>query len=163
MANAQEPLGRISLTADAVVQFSNIPQTFRDLKIVWSVGGTTSTGGGIKFNDDTNYGSNYSRIVIGGNGSSGFGFLNSGGGNPAANHDVSALRTNGMVTVDIIDYAVTTKHKSMVCRQSSSGNDVVAQIGKWHSNAAINTITLTNDSGGALTAGTIISLYGIVG
>jgi hypothetical protein len=161
MAAALVPLQNITLGSSQTVTFASIPNTFRDLRIVLTVGGTTSTGSGIKFNTDTDYSNNYSRVVMTGNGSSASSFANSGSGNPAANHDAGALRTNGQLIIDIMDYSATDKHKTFLARQDAAGNEATALAGRWASTAAVTTILLTTDSGGALTAGTTIALYGV--
>lgn len=162
MANAMVALATTTLGSSATVTFGSIPATYRDLRIVLTVGGTTSTGSGIKFNTDTDYANNYSRVVMTGNGSSASSFANSGGGNPAANHDAGALRTNGQLIIDILDYSATDKHKTYLARQDAAGNETTAVAGRWASTAAVTTILLTTDSGTALSAGTTVSLFGIV-
>ena len=162
MPNAMAALANITLGSSATVTFSSIPATYRDLRIVWTVGGSTSTGSGIKFNTDTDYSNNYSRVVMTGNGSTTGSFLNSGSANPAANHDAGALRAGGQLIIDIMDYSATDKHKTFLVRQDAAGAEATSVAGRWASTAAVNTILLTNDSGGALTAGTTVALYGVV-
>ena len=162
MANALVPLANITLGSSATVTFASIPATYRDLRIVLKVGGTTSTGSGITFNGDTNYSGNYSRVVMTGNGSSASSFANTGSGNPAANHDAGALRTNGQMIIDILDYSATNKHKTFLARQDAAGNEATALVGRWASTSAVTSILLTTDGGTALTSGSSISLYGVV-
>lgn len=162
MANAMVALANTTVGTSATVTFGSIPATYRDLRIIIRVGGTTSTGSGITFNSDTNYSANYSRVVMTGNGTSASSFTNSGAGNPAANHDAGALRTDGQLIIDILDYSATDKHKTFLSRQDAAGNETTALAGRWASTSAITSIMLANDSGGGLSSGTTISLYGIV-
>lgn len=154
-------LANTTVGTSGTVTFSSIPNTYRDLRIIIRVGGTTSTGSGITFNSDTNYSANYSRIVITGNGTSASSFANSGSGNPAANHDAGALRTDGNLTIDILDYSATDKHKTFLSRQDAAGNESTALVGRWASTSAVTSIMLANDSGTGLSSGTTVCLYGI--
>lgn len=162
MANAMVALANTTVGTSATVTFGSIPATYRDLRIVIRVGGTTSTGSGIKFNTDTDYTNNYSRVVMTGNGSSASSFANSGAGNPAANHDAGALRTDGQMIIDILDYSATDKHKTFLSRQDAAGNETTALAGRWASTSAVTTIMLSTDSGTGLSSGTTVALYGIV-
>jgi hypothetical protein len=96
-----------------------------------------------------------------GNGSTASSFANSGAGNPAANHDAGALRTDGQLIIDILDYS-TDKHKTLLARQDAAGNETTALALRWGSTSAVTSIMLANDSGGGLSSGTTVALYGIV-
>jgi len=162
MANAMVALANTTVGSSATVTFGSIPATYRDLRIIIRVGGTTSTGSGITFNSDTNYSGNYSRVVMTGNGSSASSFANSGAGNPAANHDAGALRTDGQLIIDILDYSATDKHKTLIARQDAAGNEATALALRWGSTSAVTSIMLATDSGSGLSSATTVALYGIV-
>jgi hypothetical protein len=165
MASAMTALATLTLgTAQATVTFSAIPATYRDLRLVVTIPtGYAGSGSGVKFNTDTDYTNNYSRVVMGGNGSSAYSFSNSGSGNPTANHDLGALRADGNLIVDFLDYSATDKHKTVLGRENGAANEAAAQVTRWASTAAITTITLTTDGSPAnLPAGSVFSLYGIL-
>jgi hypothetical protein len=70
-----------------------------------------------------------------------------------------------MIT-EFIDYASTSKAKTAVNWYgtqvgSSSQNNMMAML--WDSTAAINSITISSDSGYVLNSGTVVGLYGIKG
>lgn len=165
MATAMTLIGSQTLTSQAFVVFANVPQTYRDLYLVIATPSTQNTGSGVKFNADTDYTNNYSRVCITGNGSSASSFSNSGAANPIGNHDLGALRPNGLLTAHIMDYSATDKHKTILSRAGNAGNDVWAVTMRWASTTAITSITLSDDqgAGAGLLAGNVISLYGIAG
>lgn len=166
MPNALVPLASFTLaSAQASVVFSGIPQTgFRDLRLVITIpNGYSGSGSGIKFNADTDYTNNYSRVVMGGNGTSAYSFSNSGPSNPTANHDLGALRADGNLIADIMDYSATDKHKTVIARQNGAANESAAQATRWASTAAITSITLSTDGSPAnLPAGSTLNLYGVL-
>ena len=109
----------------------------------------------MRFNSDS--GSNYSYVQMTGDGSSFFsvsstwtsvvvGSIGSGQGNIIAN---------------IMDYAVTNKHKSVLSRSNTNGY-VEAFANMWGNTAAITALELRLFSG-SFAAGSTFSLYGIEG
>ena len=164
MANAMVALANLTLgSAQATVTFSSIPATYRDLRLVVTIPtGYSGAGSGVKFNTDTDYTNNYSRVVMGGNGTSAYSSSNSGAGNPAANHDLGALRADGNLIADFLDYSATDKHKTVLVRENGSGNEASAQATRWASTAAVTTLTFTTDGGTNLPSGSSWALYGIV-
>lgn len=154
-------IASITLGSSAIVTFSSIPQDYRDLVLVLDVGGTISDGSGIEFNGDSNYSANYSRVVMNGNGSTANSFSNSGSSNPIANRDFGALRTNGMIILQVMDYSATDKHKTYLSRQDAAANETTALAGRWASTAAVTSMEISTDGGTALPAGTTLALYGI--
>jgi hypothetical protein len=165
VADAQTLIGRIVLGADtATAVFANIPQNYAHLQLVLAIpSGYAGSGSGVKFNSDTDYTNNYSRVVTGGNGSSAYSFINSGSGNPTANHDLGALRANGDLTADFICYSSIDKHKTVLVRANGAANETAMQATRWASTSAINAITLSTDGAGNLPSGSTFTLYGIAG
>jgi len=164
MASAIFPLATITLGSSASsVTFGSIPATYRDLRLVITIpNGYSGSGSGIKFNSDTDYTNNYSRVVMGGNGTSAYSFSNSGASNPTANHDLGALRSDSNLIADFMDYSATDKHKTVLARENGAANESAAQVTRWASTAAVTTITLTTDGSPAnLPAGSTFSLYGV--
>jgi hypothetical protein len=152
------------------ITFSSIPSTYKHLQIRALVKDTYTASDGaqdawIQFNGDT--ASNYSYHRIRGNGtaasSSGVGTNTVMGENICLTYGTT---TNyGVSVVDILDYANTSKYKTV---RSLNGGDlngsgfIKLASGCWRSTSAITSITF----GGYITAfttGTQFALYGIKG
>jgi hypothetical protein len=68
--------------------------------------------------------------------------------------------------VDIIDYASTSKNKTVRCFTGTDENNastpfIQLNSGVWLSTAAINSITIVNTGGNNFTTGTQFALYGV--
>jgi hypothetical protein len=147
-------------TATSSYTFTSIPQGYTDLILVVSVPSSQNSGSSIQFNSDTDYSNNYSRTVLSGNGTSASSFRNSGASNPAANRDLGALRPNGNLIVQIMNYSNTTTYKTIISRGGGAANDVNAVVTLWKGTAAISSFIFGADAGN-LAAGMTLSLYGI--
>ena len=144
------------------ITFSNIPQNYTDLAVVFNGGLSvfdfiyTQVGNG---SIDT--GSNYSGTQLMGNGSSasssrhsnstylqtlgwGIGFLND---------------ANGLL--HFMNYANTTTYKTIIDRSNSPAYGTSTFVGLWRSTSAINTIRFTGVNSRNITAGSTLTLYGI--
>lgn len=144
-------------SAVASVTFTSINQGYTDLVLV--VSGTTNAGGTqgvtLQFNSDT--GTNYSRTVLYGNGSS-----------AASTRDSSATSsaigllddTQGNSIFHIMNYSNTTTYKTALSRGNSAASQVRAGVGLWRSTAAITSMTVGLQANN-IAAGTTFSLYGI--
>lgn len=143
----------------ASVTFSSISGSYTDLVIIASckpVNSGTSSSIGVQLNSDT--GSNYSRTLLYGNGSSASSTRDSSvtssailfyeGTSPAVN------------ILHIFNYANTTTYKTFIARANFAGSTVRAGVGLWRSTAAITSVTLlpTSDS---FASGSTFSLFGI--
>jgi hypothetical protein len=169
--NTYVELAKQTLTSNTgPVVFSNIPQTYTDLRIVIQ-GGFVDSGfmvGARVGNGSVDTGTNYSYTTLRGNGSSAtsykkanmvFGALCQQGGN----------NLNNVFTVDFMNYSNTTTYKTWISRYGNAGEGVDAGISMWRSTAAINTISIAEcgDGGsgafnyGNMLSGTTFSLYGI--
>ena len=155
------------------VTFSGIPTggQYSHLQVRYISRGTASgnSGNGIlRFNSDT--GSNYSCHLLWGDGSSAFGaaytsqtFIYTDA--IAFSSTASGIFTAGVV--DILDYASTSKYKTV---RILSGNEVNSAYtnymgltsGLWMNTSAVNSVTLLPSSGN-FAQYTQISLYGIRG
>lgn len=162
MANAMVALANITLgSSAATVTFASIPATYRDLRIV--VTGVESEPGSqdvwLEVNGDT--GANYSRVFMYGNGST----ATSGSGTMNQFLPWFAGDVLSHATMDIMDYAQTDKHKTLLTRSnsgSSTGNGVSAQTQRWASTAAITSLRFKLANAFTFNAGSTFSLYGIV-
>jgi hypothetical protein len=154
-------LANITLGSSASsVTFSSIPATFRDLVLVYA--GTQTNASGeiwIRYNSDT--GSNYSTVQMGGLGS-GSGFSTSYTTTrivPTANQAESTTVITNIV-MSIFDYSATDKHKTSLVRANNSALGTQAQANRWANTAAITTVEITTGTG-QLAAGSTFALYGI--
>lgn len=139
-------------SAKADITFSNIPATYRDLVLVIQGTANTGTNIGIYPNNDS---SNLSAVFAAGNGST------TSSGTLSAGQVGFLYTTIGDVTVNIMDYAVTDKHKTLLARANNAGNQVQMLAGRWASTTAITSLVLTA-FGNTFSIGTTFALYGIV-
>jgi hypothetical protein len=167
--NTYVALDQVTLESNGgPVTFSNIPQTYTDLRIVIS-GGFTNSGYLIGFrvgNGSVDTSSNYSYVTGRGPTTSAmrknnmtFGGLLSQGSNTL----------NNVVIVDLMNYSSTSTNKTWLSRYGSSSIHAEMVNGLWRSNSAINIISIAEcgDGGsgtfntGNLLAGSTFTLYGI--
>lgn len=147
------PLATSTLSSSSSsITFSSIPSTYRDLFLVFSGSLSGNNGMNVRFNGDN--GSTYTRVVMGGNGSSTF------GGSSSTSDFMEAGTIVSTSILHIIDYSATDKFKSVIGRNGPSNNIVVSVAGTWQNTAAINSITVSPVNQTML-AGCSISLYGI--
>jgi hypothetical protein len=169
--NTYVALDRITLASNGgTVTFSNIPQTYRDLRLVIQ-GGFSDNGflfGARVGNNSVDSGSNYSYTAMRGNGSSASSYRKS-------NMVFGALcqqgknDLNNIITVDFMNYSNTTTYKTWLTRYGNPSEGIDAVKNVWRSTAAINTISIAEcgDGGsgsfnyGNMLAGTTFALYGI--
>ena len=158
------------------LSFTSIPSTYKHLQIrgiyrdTWT-GGPQASNLQIQFNSDT--GTNYTRHRLYGNGTSaaadGLGTQNfillMSAGMSSGSSNTSVY---GASIIDILDYASTSKNKTL---KAISGGDfntasvnyrIALDSGLWLSTSAISTVTLKPDDV-AFAAGTTYALYGIRG
>jgi hypothetical protein len=140
-----------------------IPQTYTDLILV--VSGKSTSGivnWGLRFNGDT--GSNYSRTLMFGNGST------TGGARQTSSTSANPgfLTTAGSPTIiQIMNYRNTTTYKSWIARAGDASDSVSLSVGMWRgstgsaTNQPITSITLFSDGSTSIAAGTTFTLYGI--
>jgi hypothetical protein len=151
---------------DATVTFSSIPATYRDLVVVISTRSDTNAAAdnmGLYFNSDT--GNNYSTLRMLGTGSTTVSGTAPTSARiaqltvPAAN-----LSTQfGVATVHIMDYSATDKHKTVLVRSNTAGDQVHAAAGRWASTNAITSVSIDLYATSAnFVSGSTFALYGIV-
>jgi hypothetical protein len=154
--------------------FSSIPSTYKSLQLRYTareIGvGTGTNPINITFNGETNvyYSSHYLRAL----GSSG---VQSSGADTVGNIQLpntvgqgsSLANTFGVGIIDIIDYASTTKNKTLRAfngfnqNSATNGNVVTLNSGVYRLTTAVTSITLTFV--GAVDTGSVLALYGIKG
>lgn len=158
----------------SAITFSNIPQSYAHLQIR-GIGRSTTTGTGtdylqVQFNTDT--GSNYAWHDLTGDGSS----VTGGAGSTQSNIRTGFLPRSsqlansfGIAVIDILDYANTSKNKTLrsLCGMDyNTGTAPVGQInlrsGLWTSTSAITSIKLYSEANN-LAQYSSFALYGIRG
>jgi hypothetical protein len=159
VAIAEQTLG----TAAASVTFSSIPGTYTDLRLVIQATVSTFTSGyaSLQYNSDT--GTNYSYVVMQGNGTSALSTYGTNVNRLYLNNNGAAFNstTNPVQwTVDIMNYSNATTNKTTLTRFSSSYYSTDTIVGLWRSTAAISTIKVENPNA-SFAIGSTFSLYGI--
>ena len=157
------PIASVTLSsAQSSVTFSGIPQTYTDLVLVST--STTSLANrdyNLRLNSDS--GSNYSFIVLAGNGSA----ASSARGTNTSNtglYIVSGTSTTipGTVISHIQNYSNTTTYKTILQRGNESGGEVCVGVSLWRSTAAVTSITISASTGSAnFNSGSTFTLYGV--
>jgi hypothetical protein len=158
--------------SSSTITFSSIPSTYSSLqlRISGKVSGTSIDNLNIIFNSDT--GTNYKDHYLMGDGSA----ASSGStgnpnaialGNALAGSNAAQTSINSAVIIDLIDYASTTKNKTLRAffgediNTANTNYRVTLASGLWLSTAAVSSITFTCASN--FTTAASFSLYGIKG
>jgi len=151
--------------------FSNIPQTYTDLRIVFK-GGFVDSGfmiGARVGNNTIDTGANYSYQLFRGSSSGVASSYRKSGMVFGAFCQQGGNNLDNVMTVDFFNYSNTTTFKTWSSRYSNPIEGIDAAVSLWRSTAAINTISIAEcgDGGsgsfnyGNMLSGTTISLYGI--
>jgi hypothetical protein len=149
-----------TLTSSAAsVTFSSIPQTYTDLIIVAQIKGTANTYLNLRFNGDT--GSNYSRTVLSGNGST---------ATSERRTNATVINTDYNETIEtnfnyvnimqIMNYSNTNINKTVLCRPNNAASGSGATVGLWRNTAAITSVSLVSNNN-SFDSGSTFNLYGI--
>jgi hypothetical protein len=160
-----ESIATLNLSSGTTASFTSIPQTYKHLQIRGNF--LLNANGYIiaKFNNDTT--SNYPGHSLYGDGSA----VTSSWNGQAEIFLSSVYAAGGAVTypgvfiTDIIDYASTTKNKTVKSfsgyDKNASGGDVELNSGVWLNNTSGITSIQLITGGRTFQSGTTISLYGI--
>jgi hypothetical protein len=161
MPATYEPIATTTLGSSATeISFSDIPNTYTDLRLVFT--GTTTTGSSayIRFNSDT--GSNYSRVELYANGSAAFSSGGTNGTVLSVVYDSLSTTLPSFITADIFGYA-SSKFKTVATSASQDVNgsgSVGVNVGLWRSTSAITSVSVLVLSGN-LAAGSRATIFGI--
>lgn len=164
-----ELISTVLLTSTAGVAFYSIPQTYKHLQIRVVMRSSVSTPTDFlysRINGDSAV--NYSTHHLQGDGTSvTSGSYTAYGYTPYGNITGNTAPTNafGAAIIDILDYANTSKYKTLRSLSGlvgSSSGLIKLGSGSWRSTAAITDITVNPSSADGV-AGTRVSLYGIKG
>ena len=141
------------------VTFSSIPATYRDLVVVAQPINTVGdTQLAMRLNSDT--GTNYSRVVMGGNGSTAQSASNTLD-RILTGYDSSMTNSqDSLFIVQLMDYSVTDKHKTLLIRGNRAAGGTDAHAVRWANTAAVNTILLYPFAD-SFASGSSFYLYGI--
>ena len=149
MTTAWVPLATITLGASAgSLTLASIPQSYRDLKLVFNWQMSGNNGVLSTYNGDTG---NQARLTI---------YAPPGVSSTHTDREVFwAAASPTTVVTDWFDYSSTDKHKVSISRISSS---VLYGyfLQRWASTSGITSIVLTPNLGLTFSAGSTFSLYG---
>lgn len=165
MPATYEPIATKTGTgSSAVIDFTNIPQTYTDLVLV--VQATTPSGAttlSTRLSSDNgstfDTGTNYSRTFMYGDGSSASSARNS-------NLNLAylgSIETSVITTyiVQFMNYSNTTTYKTFLARANNTSWTVAAIVDLWRNTSAISGIRVMNESGYNFSSTTTATLYGI--
>jgi hypothetical protein len=161
MTATYTPLANVTLasTASSIV-FNSIPNTYKDLVIVFLGRATSTVQAGMRFNGDTS-GSNYSSTRISGNGSTASTANTTDTYIRLSRFALGATTSGVQFNINIMDYSATDKHKTVLSRADNAAYAAEAIVNRWASTAAINSVRILTDAN-SWAVGTTVALYGIV-
>lgn len=149
-----------TVTGSAVssVAFNSIPQTFTDLILICNnLTESTNQQGYIRFNGDS--GSNYSRTLMYGDGTSAVSFRQTN--QSGLNVGMSSTAPGQTIIMNIMDYSNSTTFKTVLDRQTNTGT-TQALVYLWRSTSAISSLTINSfDGSNSISVGSKFRLYGI--
>ena len=147
-------------SSQSSISFTAIPSTYKHLQIRMSYLSSLSDNSHMRFNSDT--GSNYAWHELYGSGS----VAGAQAGASASFVKVGYAEVNpGVAVIDILDYADTSKYKTVRSLNGSDNNGsgyVLLRSGLWQSTSAITSINIYPNSG-TISANSTFALYGIKG
>jgi len=147
------PLQTLTLSGSATsVTFSNIPNSYSDLILIYNGTTTANIGVSATLNGDT---ANQQRTFMYGSG----GTKDGGTGGPREVIYSSTTMTTAIV--EFLDYSATDKHKMILCRSGAAGVITLASINTWQSLTALNSISISPNSG-SFSLNSTFSLYGVI-
>lgn len=161
MAITYDPIASTTLTGSASsITFSSIASSWTDLRLVIvTKSATTGPNTNLRFNSDT--GTNYSRVVLFGSGSTATSATETNYSNMVIDLNGTTTAQPTFIACDIFSYA-GSGYKTVFGESSEdlNGSGIVArQAGLWRSTSAITSIEVRNTG---FTTGTIATLYGIL-
>ena len=161
MPSTYEKIATTTLgSAAATITFSSISAAYTDLVIIAQMKNSGAGGDLLAyFNSDT--GTNYSRIILGGNGSTAYSARSSSASNARFNYS-EPINSDGntIFRINVMNYSNTTTYKTAISRGDRGATSTVAIVNLWRSTIAINNIQFFTDATN-FAAGSIITLYGI--
>jgi hypothetical protein len=157
MPSTYEPIATTTLgSATNSVTFSSIAGTYTDLLVI--VAGTTGTlsGVNVQFNSDT--GTNYSRTIIYGTGST------AASGRSSSTNQIGSgtiATSQSICRINVMNYANSTTYKTTLSRSDAASDELLSVVGLWRSTSAITAIKVAADPATTFSTGSTFTLYGI--
>lgn len=164
MNNAMTRLATYTLPSSGTASFTfaDLPQTHRDLLLVFSVQASTAPTVGIRLNNDAS--STYSLVFIRAEGTGGSrdstATTTTGNMQTTSFSNAPTSASYDLEEITFLGYANTTRHKTMLSRATTGGDGLDLIVGRWPSTAAITTITIII-GGATFNAGTSFTIYGV--
>lgn len=161
--SAWTPLANITLGSNAsTVTFSSISGSYRDLVLV-AKAGLTSAGNQlfVRFNSDAS--GSYNWVLMSGYSSSTtYSSASTQTGLNINWNGTSGTPGNNFQRLDIMDYAQTNKHKTVLLRADdvTSATTTEATVMRWAQTSAITQMTFAPNTG-LIAAGSSFALYGV--
>jgi hypothetical protein len=161
--SAYTALANVTLGSSATsVVFSSINQGFRDLVLViGNAREAANNGASMQMRFNANSTSIYNEVAMDGNGSSTSSSVNS------SQPEFRLMQGQGMSNTDpmsflvnIMDYATTDKHKTVLCRGDFPAGLTQASAKRFAATTAVSSITLFPFTG-SIAANTTFALYGV--
>ena len=158
------PIATNTLTANAAsLSFTNIPQTYTDLVLIYYFGDTSAAVAAyIEYNGDAYTNNKYLGNRLYGNGSSASAAYRSNDpfyltdGTPTS----TTLGVNQGI-VNIMNYSNTTTFKTSLVRDNNANAGTEAVVSLWQRTDAINRVDIKNTSTGNFLSGSTFTIYGI--
>lgn len=155
-------------SAAATVSVTSIPATYTDLRVVIFVPSYSSSNQDsfLTFNGDS--GANYNYICYNQNNDSAGNNVNGFGGT-SFNYSVQTIYTTNsypsLYTLDIMNYTSTSSKTMLVTAsqtRSNTASNLARTVMRYAGGSAISSFTLTVGGGQTYSAGTRVTLYGIL-
>ena len=138
------------------VTFSNIPNTYRDLILIFDGTGSTTIETLLRFNSDS--GANYPQVGMRGLGTS----ASSAASTETGIYTYGRVTTSrGNIIYQIMDYSVTDKHKTVLLRGNAADHSTAATAARWANTSVISSINFSTASG-TISSGSTFALYGVI-
>lgn len=159
-------ISRTSPTTGTSITFSSIPSTYKHLQIRAISRDGSANSLYLRFNSDS--GTNYAAHQLRGNGASATATSNAPSVTEINSVGYGSVTASifGATVIDILDYASTTKNKTVRTINGVDNNgsgSVFLTSGVWLSTSAVTSITITSNAGTNFTSGTTFALYGFTG
>lgn len=143
------------------ISFNEIPQVYQDLYIEFFAGQSANAGIYIRFNEDS--GTNYSRTVLFGNGST---ISSARASNTSQAWVIGAniaIQNNltDFGSINIFNYSSDNIYKTILQSEGCASTGVASNVLLWRSTNSINKIELINASTDKFTQGSTFTLWGV--
>lgn len=147
-------------SAQTTVSFTNF-SGYRDLVLIAYASHTGSTFRQFRLTVNSDTGTNYVSMGMGGDGSTVFGTSNTGlGFIPLSFNNVNTGQV-GIWKINFLDYSATDKHKGILAARDASIRETFRTSARWINTSAITSIQLFFEADQVAT-GSTFALYGVI-